>query len=1189
MASPSVDDDSPSGPTTEQPAFALTAESSLISEGNTRADLESKVTTPSTSHQQKIDNSVNHDEPERLVLADTEDRDESMPGDAPVPPSDDDNESVNSAVGNEHITLRLRKVASKWRIHKNAITRAKPPPPGGGPPPPPPDPDFTNIKALRDHVTMMEWVSGLLEDAPSVASTVSSYDEERMKCIPELRGLSLFRWNRPPPPPPPPGWKIPISRDLDYAIVYLAAEPQGSQRYTAFPRADADDEEVVSSAAMAETPRPYGIQHLPPQIRIYSLAVRRILTRLTDGKLGNNGVGGYTTIFRPYKVLVYHEQAIREQLELLRSLCLAGDQIAGEDCLSPQHDTVEVEVSDDTEKDVEPQDGLKDQFDTHGQDNQSDAGSNSLSTATGKSEQRTRSGLNEDLLFTQANWHRHSHEELLEAQADWNVLVGFMDKYIFLLREALRDRDDMRVRFFELWHLFVPGDMVYVKDPNASQKLWRVVQGSGGAPSPVFLPSSKNGTHLDYLKLGGTAGTSKLSPFTLDCYYVDFDGTHFVRVLKRFQIEDFKDLASIKSLPILPLSVAEREGMVDTERVRRRGSTFISYTQPTYCYYRGRSLGHEPEGGVLRRPERGNFSSGAMLSEIIESPVVIDFERCLQTIPDWKPCRTPRELSVPFKEAAVPNPLYDDDRGWDLRMAEDVLNYTDHSQTLEWNSRSPPTGDEVLLLPDRVFAYILRTRRWACLPLSSGDLDLEENSLTLMERDASAWSYLQIDERHKTIIKSMMETHFRKKKTERRQFDIIRDKGKGLIVLLHGVPGVGKTSTAETVAQFYNKPLLPITCGDLGMTPADVEANLQSSFQLAQAWECVLLLDEADVFLAERSQDSIERNALVSVFLRVLEYYEGILFLTTNKVGSFDEAFKSRMSMALYYPPLSQSQTEKIWEVQMKRTEELSIKAAPDDESQHVRFDTDDVIVYSRELWSEQQRVPEFRPVWNGRQIRNAFQTAVALAEWHQHEQKKSQPIYVTREHFRRVAAVSNQFNAYLWEVKHSRGDDTLTWKKGHRADHIDPYQFAQGNSGYGYQQQHSGTGPWGNSQSSNMAAFGGQSGMGMGGSGYGAVNTQGQNNFGNNWQANSGGVGNSGSGNAGMYNVGVGNSMGGSSMMTQGMGGQSMGNQSMGNQPMGNQAMGFPGAGAQGMVANMHPGAPNFQGIPGQNVPGQQ
>lgn len=48
------------------------------------------------------------------------------------------------------------------------------------------------------------------------------------------------------------------------------------------------------------------------------------------------------------------------------------------------------------------------------------------------------------------------------------------------------------------------------------------------------------------------------------------------------------------------------------------------------------------------------------------------------------------------------------------------------------------------------------------------------------------------------------------------------------------------------------------------MTPTEVESNLQNAFQMAQAWDCVLLLDEADVFLAERSQDNIERNALVS-------------------------------------------------------------------------------------------------------------------------------------------------------------------------------------------------------------------------------------------------------------------------------------------------------------------------------------
>ena len=52
--------------------------------------------------------------------------------------------------------------------------------------------------------------------------------------------------------------------------------------------------------------------------------------------------------------------------------------------------------------------------------------------------------------------------------------------------------------------------------------------------------------------------------------------------------------------------------------------------------------------------------------------------------------------------------------------------------------------------------------------------------------------------------------------------------------------------------------------GDLGMTPESVEVNLDFNFQLAQSWGCVLLLDEADVFLAERSKTDLARNALVS-------------------------------------------------------------------------------------------------------------------------------------------------------------------------------------------------------------------------------------------------------------------------------------------------------------------------------------
>lgn len=64
---------------------------------------------------------------------------------------------------------------------------------------------------------------------------------------------------------------------------------------------------------------------------------------------------------------------------------------------------------------------------------------------------------------------------------------------------------------------------------------------------------------------------------------------------------------------------------------------------------------------------------------------------------------------------------------------------------------------------------------------------------------------------------------------------------------------------------------------------------------LSATWRAVLLIDEADVFLERRSPHDINGNAIVGVFLRVLEYCTGILFLTSNRVTTIDEAFRSRI------------------------------------------------------------------------------------------------------------------------------------------------------------------------------------------------------------------------------------------------------------------------------------------------------
>ena len=57
--------------------------------------------------------------------------------------------------------------------------------------------------------------------------------------------------------------------------------------------------------------------------------------------------------------------------------------------------------------------------------------------------------------------------------------------------------------------------------------------------------------------------------------------------------------------------------------------------------------------------------------------------------------------------------------------------------------------------------------------------------------------------------------------------------------------------------------------GDLGSNAKEVEEALQINFALASRWDCILLLDEADVFLAERRREDFTRNALVAGMLTI--------------------------------------------------------------------------------------------------------------------------------------------------------------------------------------------------------------------------------------------------------------------------------------------------------------------------------
>jgi hypothetical protein len=144
--------------------------------------------------------------------------------------------------------------------------------------------------------------------------------------------------------------------------------------------------------------------------------------------------------------------------------------------------------------------------------------------------------------------------------------------------------------------------------------------------------------------------------------------------------------------------------------------------------------------------------------------------------------------------------------------------------------------------------------------------------------------------------------------------DIVAGKSGGTTVLCAGPPGVGKTLTAEVYAEIIRRPLYRVHSGQLGLNVTTMETALKEVLLRAQRWGAVMLIDEADVYI-KRRDDNLTMNAVVGVFLRVLEYFNGLLFLTTNRFDDIDEAIVSRCIALVRYHPPDAAARRRIWQV----------------------------------------------------------------------------------------------------------------------------------------------------------------------------------------------------------------------------------------------------------------------------------
>lgn len=583
------------------------------------------------------------------------------------------------------------------------------------------------------------------------------------------------------------------------------------------------------------------------RIRIHSAYILKQLSKLTDF---DNVTERPLVFFRPFRILVHLQPQMREILADLRKKWEETSNTA----------------TNDTQEDVELE--------------SSDPDFGSIELLDSK--------------------HALDHME---------VYVKFIDDQVMVLGRQFTapNSNQTKIAFDDLSYLFREGQYVYRPLPSSKgksaganstsssmsstyQQLWRVystvIPYVADDPEDAALADlNNNGEQVDSDCAADAADeyiANMDNAFQIFCYYIDFDGQSYCPAHQCISIKKYEGERTIKSLPIYPTTYLGDEHAVKEvlDKHQKLGEDFMGYIRQRHVYHFGWTVSHHPTGASI--------IDGEKYPEFIDSEFIIDFQEAYQTSPFWKSdnsyytpgtypslsaylsiynggessvqtlvwSRNSKDKNVHRHDDAD---MVDGDNVGSLRRNEFILNNAFLSASRRGDFREPQ-GTEICLLPKRLVGFALRERKFVNVSISS---------IKHIKEESAAFNLLQLDPGHKTMVRSLVMEHFRLKKRRERgdesvNQDVIKGKGTGLVFLLHGVPGVGKTATAEAIAQENRTPLFSITCGDLGIEPSEVERNLTRIFRWATIWGCILLLDEADVFFTRRNPSDLQRNALVT-------------------------------------------------------------------------------------------------------------------------------------------------------------------------------------------------------------------------------------------------------------------------------------------------------------------------------------
>ncbi|KAF3807244.1 hypothetical protein GCG54_00008699 [Colletotrichum gloeosporioides] len=596
----------------------------------------------------------------------------------------------------------------------------------------------------------------------------------------------------------------------------------------------------------------------------------------------------------------------------------------------------------------------------------------------------------------------------------------------FKIQSQVADATLKSISYQNLWYLFKPGDIIIGRGEAGSHlgdtaEAYCVYCPTSSRPPQKVLAFAWDAAFWqkhsvsppDYLK----DNVSQPDDFHLFSYHWQFNGSRFTPQQKLVVIKPFEGEKEITKLAYFPKQFCKADNPI-LKYLIDKGETF-----------RRLRYGHGVYKGLNVQPQPPQF---------VDEEVFIDFASGFEAnVESIKTYLEEGTLSLPFeeKEEVYGRRCDRQPHCWtcnidmsanklEMKRASNFRVTGKYALTVSNEDFSKLSEDSLVMLPSTLLGYGLKSKDWYLL-----DMYKLKMSETTESKRQQSFDHLVIPSKTKRLLQALVKDHGITTESSggtedelKNEIDIVKGKGNGVVIFLYGPPGVGKT------------------CGDLGSEAVKIQENLDQHFKLAHRWNCVLLLDEADVYLAERNIHDLDRNGIVS------EYYPGILFLTSNREGLIDEAFKSRIHVALRYKAIDAAGTRRIWENILNK-----IDADNADKTIKVRFKKSELLEWAENHFDEVKDKKSdglSTATWNGRQIRNAFQTAIAIASFERvnylkeknvseeealtKKSKKYRTIELKSKHFATVSKVVGEFEDYLVKC---RGDDAdraskSSWRK---------------------------------------------------------------------------------------------------------------------------------------------------------------